>query len=373
MQKKPIVFVVDDSESILLFIETVLNVRGIDVRTFNNGKNLIATLKTAKRKPDIIILDQIMPEMEGLDTMRELSGNTGLPFHIPTILMTAFSSIPLVVEFMKAGGHDFIQKPLDPEYLLLKIRNLLKYSEAVKHAKQDCLKREKDELKTAFFSNVSHEIRTPMHAIAAFSEFAKQDIKSGKMEEALDSVYEIITSSERLMRIINDLLDLSKIESGKMEFIFEKNDVCKCISEVISELSAMADNKRVSLVSYFPSEIPVEANFDYGRITQVIRNLVTNAVKFCDPDTEVSLRILLETRTVAVSVENHGVPIPKKEQQMIFEKFFRSSDDRKNISVPGTGLGLSICKEIISAHGGKIRVQCSSGITRFRFNIPMKK
>lgn len=371
--KKPLAFVADDCNTMLLIVKRALSNGGIDIRSFNNGKELITALRSAKKKPNIIILDQIMPEMEGLETMKVLSGNTGTQFHIPTILMTAYSSIPLAVEFMKAGGHDFIQKPVDPEYLLLKVQNLLKYAEVAEYERQTRIKREKEDLKSAFFSNVSHEIRTPMHAITAFAKFAEDDIVSGNIPAALDSVKEIASGANKLMRIVNDLLDLSKIESGRMEFVFDRNDIHRCVQEVIFELSAMAEGKGVRLVPYFQDSESSWLDFDYGRIVQVVRNLVTNAIKFCEQNTEVSIRVSSERKYLSVSVENIGVPIAKNERRMIFEKFFRSCDDKKNASVAGTGLGLPICREIVSAHGGSINVRCFRGITFFRFSIPIKR
>lgn len=368
MKNRPLVFIADDSEASLLVALRTLEKAGMEVQTFNGGKPLLDAVFLETRKPDLILLDQVMPDVEGLDVMRELTLRLSSP--IPTILVTAYGSIPLAVEFMKAGGKDFIQKPLNSEYLLLKVHAVLKQSEDEKSSAELLEIKRTEAARRAFFANISHEIRTPLYAISAFADFAKKDIAAGNCDRAAERIGKMLTASEKLAEMVNDMLDLSKFDAGKMDYSFEASDLSACIRDVSEELSDIASQKQASIRVDIEDGMDSWSTFDRTRISQVLRNLIGNAVKFCHKESEVIVSLKSVSSWFEVSVSNKGSKIPESDYEKVFDRFYRCSSPERRYTNPGTGLGLPIAKEIVLAHGGKIWVNSSDKNTTFTFQIP---
>lgn len=229
--------------------------------------------------------------------------------------------------------------------------------------------------KSEFLANMSHELRTPLHAILSFAGYGEKRIEVADRQELLRFFQQIAASGKRLLPLINSLLDLSKLEAGKMEYVFQDLDLLAEIKSVITEIAPLAEKKGLQ-ISIVPPDILTHAFFDQGRIDQVICNILSNGVKFSDPDTTISVafaqRIDLSNRTLLqTTISNHGVAIPANELTAIFDKFAQSSKTKTGAG--GTGLGLAICKQIIEDHRGKIWADSGSdGSTRFHFTLPIK-
>lgn len=208
--------------------------------------------------------------------------------------------------------------------------------------------------KSEFLANISHELRTPMHAMLSFAGLGPRRLVDGDLAKAGSYFSKIDQSGRRLLRLVNDLLDLSKMEAGRMTYSMAQNDMCTVIDGMIEELSPMASQKGVSIESRFPTG-PLTAVFDRIRIEQVVRNIISNAVKFSPPGHSVIVsaqRIELPTAGIQIDVEDSGPGIPPSELETIFDKFVQSSKTRNGAG--GTGLGLAICREIVAGHGGTI-------------------
>ncbi len=207
-----------------------------------------------------------------------------------------------------------------------------------------------NEAKSEFLANMSHELRTPMHGILSFSKFG---VKRGKMGgDARQARYfaQIYQSAQRLMALLNDLLDISKLEAGKMNLDFVVGNFDDVIGSVASEVESVLLERELQLEVQSDLRKPVE--MDASRMVQVIRNLVNNALKFSSPGGVVRVVATEEAGQVVVRVEDQGIGIPKSELELIFDKFAQSKKTKTGAG--GTGLGLSICREIIALHGGRI-------------------
>lgn len=214
--------------------------------------------------------------------------------------------------------------------------------------------------KTEFLANMSHELRTPMHGILSFSEFglAKYDTAS---KEKLRSYFDKIKiSGTGLLNLLNNLLDLSKLESGKMTYDFKLQPITEVILSVQDEFETALQEKNIEVEYEFTDER--KTFFDREKISQVIRNLLSNAIKFSDNNAKIIISTSLEKMllrhnkvidVISVTIRDSGLGIPDDELDTIFDKFIQSSKT-KSLS-NGTGLGLAICREIITAHGGRIR------------------
>ena len=214
-----------------------------------------------------------------------------------------------------------------------------------------------NQAKSEFLANMSHELRTPMHGIMSYAQFGIHRIDKVPQEKLLTYFHEIDDSANRLMLLLNDILDLAKLEAGKMHYNIEEHDVASGIEEVLHEFMAMAENHGVSL-KYEKPDKPLIASFDFDRIGQVLRNLFSNAIKFSDPGTKIIIRTVNDTiemngapqEAVRISVTDQGIGVPASELETIFDKFIQSS--KTNTGAGGTGLGLPICKQIVDDHKG---------------------
>ena len=211
--------------------------------------------------------------------------------------------------------------------------------------------------KSEFLANMSHELRTPMHGILSYASFGVDRIDLVSREKLKEYFFEITDSANRLMLLLNDLLDLAKLEAGKMEYSMETHDSRTILEECITEFKALADEKRIHL-HYTHPEKPCRAWFDYNRIGQVLRNLLSNAIKFSDEGQEIIINLRRDTTelygeerdAIRISVIDNGVGIPDNELESIFDKFIQSSKTKTGAG--GTGLGLPISNEIVINHKG---------------------
>jgi two-component system sensor kinase FixL len=214
--------------------------------------------------------------------------------------------------------------------------------------------------KSNFLMSISHELRTPMHAILNLAERGKtkaDDIDREKLKHYFTRIEE---SGERLLRLINSLLDFTRLESKNVNFQFKRNDIIHCANAVIEELKPISEEKRVTLQTQY-NQLQTTAFFDYDRIFQVMCNVASNALKFSSPESSIQI-IVSETDShtldsgqkdcLEIKVIDDGVGISKDEAELIFDKFTQG----KQVSpgVGGSGLGLAICREIIEFHKGKI-------------------
>ena len=227
-----------------------------------------------------------------------------------------------------------------------------------------------NQAKSNFLANISHEIRTPMHAILGYAKLALTRIDKLTSEKMASYLDEIQESGERLLTLINNLLDLSKLEDGKAEYIFEPANLPEIIQDVIDEFAALAAEKEIEVRVESPYSHEI-VFIDKDTIRQVLVNLLSNAIKFSPSHKTIRVSCIYQTDNVLVSITDQGVGIPENELETIFNKFSQSS--RTRTGAGGTGLGLSICRQIIIDHRGEIWVENNpeSGST-FHFSLPYK-
>ncbi|MBI1367983.1 MAG: ammonium transporter [Planctomycetes bacterium] len=205
--------------------------------------------------------------------------------------------------------------------------------------------------KSEFLANMSHEIRTPLHGILSFAGFGLKRAEAADKAKIIEYFQRIQTSGDRLLMLVNDLLDLSKLEAGKMTFDFYRHDLVLTIAAVVDEVESLISERDVKIEFVRPGE-SIEGVYDQTKIMQIIRNIINNAIRFSPAGSTITLTAQRLGDEAEIRVRDRGVGVPEGELKSIFNKFEQSS--RTKSGSGGTGLGLAICTELIAAHGGRI-------------------
>lgn len=224
--------------------------------------------------------------------------------------------------------------------------------------------------KSEFLSNMSHELRTPMHAILNFANMANKFLEKNEKEKVVKYLDNIHVSGKRLLGLLNDLLDLSKLESGKAEFSFASKDINQLIDQSLNEVESLLVAKKLT-VKFINSEGLKSLMIDGGKVSQVLINVLSNAIKFSPQEGEIEIKTEEVERDgalgVNISVKDEGIGIPEGEEEAIFDQFVQSSKTKTGAG--GTGLGLSICRNIVEGHRGKIWAEIRKDRSGSIFNI----
>jgi PAS domain S-box-containing protein len=223
--------------------------------------------------------------------------------------------------------------------------------------------------KTEFLANMSHELRTPLHSILSFASFGTKKYANAKPEKLLDYFNRIKKTGQTLLELLNELLDLAKLESKRAIFAFEPSDLGILVRTVTNELDTLLSERNLS-IRHEVSKFDGEVTLDIDKIKQVLRNLLNNAIKFSPEGGTIDVAVCRVASSVRVSVRDQGPGIPQDELEAVFDKFIQSSKTKTGAG--GTGLGLAICQEIVAAHKGRIWAENRpEGGAVFSFEIPL--
>lgn len=225
-----------------------------------------------------------------------------------------------------------------------------------------------DRLKSEFLSGMSHELRTPLHTITGFAELLQEELEGPLNDKQKRFVQHILRDSQHLLALINDVLDLSKIEAGRLELHQEVFALPEALEDTVASVRPRADTKSIRIEIAAPEALDVYA--DRLRVKQILYNLLSNAVKFTPDGGGVSVEVRVQENFVLVSVQDTGIGIPTSEHESVFDKFYQVGQ-RQAGGHEGTGLGLAITRRLVEQHGGSIRLESEPGKgARFTFTIP---
>lgn len=230
--------------------------------------------------------------------------------------------------------------------------------------------REVGQMKNEFVSTVSHELRTPLTSIKGYIDLIL-DGEAGEINEIQREFLSIVKqNSDRLVELINDMLDISRIESGRIHLKIQPLDMCDLIAGAVDTFQAVSEQSGHKLIPKAPSNLPKAAG-DRDRVGQVLMNFISNAIKYSPEGGSVTVKATFDDKNVTVSITDQGIGIAKEDQAKLFTKFYRV-DSSLTREIGGTGLGLSICKSIIELLGGKVGVKSAAGKgSTFWFSLPV--
>ncbi|MDD8018018.1 MAG: hybrid sensor histidine kinase/response regulator [Bacteroidota bacterium] len=371
--KNPKILVVDDTADNLDLLEFALKRKPFTMLRASSGKECLQIAR--RERPDIILLDVQMPEMDGYETLERLRKEPTTS-NIPVIFLTAQRKDPKSIEKgLELGAEEFLTKPIDTEELLVRTRMLLKVRK---------LEKELDRTKADFMAMLVHDLRSPLSGIKSVIEYFKEIFQQSTLlnPDQLSLFDTVNDSAARMLALINDILDLSKLESGNINLDKQDIDFSLIIEMISRDFRIQFKKKEVNFETEVPSDLP-KVHIDINKIGQVLTNLLGNALKFVNNGGTIKITVTLETASVhddhftpeyvVVSVIDNGVGISKEELPLIFDRYKQASSAKK-IRQQGTGLGLAVCKLLVEAHGGKITVESEVGQrTIFSFTLPIAK
>lgn len=375
---------VDDSMTYLAALGEILEQDGFHMTLVTSGEE--ALLRLEDELFDAILLDLGMPGLSGTETCRLIKRDPRLR-EIPLIMLTARDDRDTMIEGINAGADDYIAKSADFEVLKARLRAQLrrKHFEDENHRiRERLVRREAEErhlvaleeknrelarardeaermsqAKSAFLANMSHELRTPLNAIIGFAELLHDRVVTPDMPEHQDFLGDILKSGLHLLQLINDILDLSKVEAGKLEFFPGPISLGQIVGEVMAALRQQADAKGLAMSSELDPAVDA-LTLDGSRLKQILFNFLSNAVKFTDRG-----RVVVRARPegpdrVRLEVADTGVGIPASDVERLFVDF-QQLDVTAAKRHQGTGLGLALTRRLVEAQGGTVGVTSRVG------------
>jgi signal transduction histidine kinase len=316
---------------------------------------------------DIVLLDLSLPDSQGLSTFEKIQENASSQ---PVIVLSGLNDSEIAVEAVKKGAQDYLVKGEVSGHHLLRAMSYAMERKQIEEQLKEVNKNLKqlDKLKNDFLSTVSHELRTP---IAIMREGVSLCLE-GIAGEITDTQKELLTDTmdnmDRLTRLVTDLLDISKIEAGKLKLRRSSVDLCDILKKVQQSYDAQAEEKGIQLSVQCPIN-PIKLFIDKDKVIQIFTNLINNALRFTSAGGEINIHVKDDNNFVECCVADTGIGIAKENIAKMFSKF----EQFGRVDGPGykgTGLGLAICKGLVEKHGGKIWVDSELGKgTKFSFTL----
>ncbi|MCK5720672.1 MAG: response regulator [Thiomargarita sp.] len=391
--QKIVILIVDDNKNNLFTLHTLISeYLDVDILEANSGMESLTILLEAK--VDLIILDVQMPEMDGFETAKAIRARKKTKY-IPIVFLTAaYKSDEFQQKGFSIGAADYLTKPIDKAQLIGRIKTYIRFIRQDYQHKQDLenrviertaklsetnklLNQEIDErnkieqalneaknqaeaanlAKSQFLANMSHELRTPLNAIIGYSEILKEDAEDLEQSEFIPDLEKIRGAGKHLLGLINDVLDISKIEAGKMDLFIELLDLNTLLDEVVGTVYPMVEKgKNIFNIEYGSLG---QIKTDMTKLRQILLNLLSNAAKFTDQGC-ISLKVTRETHNdiewINFCVIDNGIGMTNEQQAKLF-KPFAQADNSTTRRYGGTGLGLAITKRFTEMMGGHIQVE----------------
>ena len=363
------ILIVDDVMSNVLLLKVLLTNEKFAIATANNGQQALEQVD--KEHPDLVLLDVMMPDLSGFEVAQRLKSNPDTA-DIPIIFLTALNSTTDIVKGFQVGANDFISKPFNKEELIIRVthqislvaakRIILNKTEELQHTIAG-----RDKL----YSVIAHDLRSPMGSIKMVLNMLILNLPS---ETIGDEMYELLTmanqTTEDVFSLLDNLLKWTKSQIGKLKVVYQDINMVEVVEGVSEIFTMVASLKNIKIVQDVPVEnVAVRADIDM--IKTVIRNLISNAIKFSNEGSEVVVSLAEEDGMAIVSVKDSGCGIDDENQKKLLHTDTHFSTFGTN-NEEGSGLGLLLCQDFVVKNGGKLWFTSKKGDgSTFSFSIPL--
>lgn len=364
------ILIVDDVMSNVLLLKVLLTNEKFAIATASNGHQALE--QTKKEKPDLILLDVMMPDMNGFEVAQRLKADPETA-GIPIIFLTALNSTTDIVKGFQVGASDFVSKPFNKEELIIRVIHQISLVAAKRMivSKTEELQRiiaGRDKL----YSVIAHDLRSPMGSIKMVLNMLILNLPAEKIG---NEMYELLTmanqTTEDVFALLDNLLKWTKSQIGKMNVVCQDVDMVEVTESVVEIFSMVANLKKMTISVEKPEKLMVNADIDM--LKTVVRNLMSNAIKFSVENSEIQVKLAEEDGMAVVRVRDHGCGISEEGQRKLLHTDTHFSTFGTN-NEEGSGLGLLLSKDFVVKNGGDLWFTSKEGEgSEFCFSIPVKK
>lgn len=364
------ILIVDDVMSNVLLLKVLLTNEKFAIATASNGRQALEQVD--KENPDLVLLDVMMPDMSGFEVAQHLKANPKTA-EIPIIFLTALNSTTDIVKGFQVGANDFISKPFNKEELIIRVTHQI----SLVAAKRIILNKTEELQRTIagrdkLYSVIAHDLRSPMGSIKMVLNMLILNLPSEKIGAEM---YELLTmanqTTEDVFSLLDNLLKWTKSQIGKLNVVYQDIDVVEVVDGVIDIFNMVAGLKKITIREVKPEKLAVYADIDM--LKTVVRNLISNAIKFSNEGSEVLVKLEEKEGMAVVSVQDYGCGIDEEGQKKLLHTDTHFSTFGTN-NEEGSGLGLLLCQDFVVKNGGTLWFSSKKGEgSIFSFSVPLKK
>ncbi len=352
------VMIVDDVPDNIKVVANILKEEGYKLFFATNGSDALAKVKSDKF--DLILLDVMMPEIDGFEVCRQVKNDPATQ-DIPIIFLTARTDTESIIKGFELGAMDYVTKPFNNAELLARVKTHLTLQRAKEELK--ALNATKDK----FFSIIAHDLKSPFTVLLGLTDLLFDNIENYSKDDIKGIIDDLRVSANTIYALLKNLLAWSRLQRGLMEHFPEKIYLNEIVRHNVFLFRSGAEQKRITLRNLVQKKITAYA--DHNMVDTVIRNLISNALKFTDTGGTIEVSAKNNGQFVEIAISDTGVGMTEEE----ISKLFRIDVKYSNVGTAGekgTGLGLVLCKELVKKNGGKIWIESAVGKgTTFRFTL----
>ncbi|KAA3613136.1 MAG: hybrid sensor histidine kinase/response regulator [Calditrichaeota bacterium] len=324
---------------------------GFEIDQAENGSEALEKLST--KHFDLLLLDYKMPDMTGLEVLNYVQEQK---IDVLTVMVTAYASLEVAVSATKNGAFDFLAKPFSPDELRSvvgkAVNNLISKRQARK------LAAEKKRVRFQFITVLAHELKAPLAAVESYMQLLKQQTLGDELINYDKVISRSITRIEGMRKMILDLLDLTRIESGQKKRILQDINIGPIAKTSIEMIQLVAEERGISINLDVPKKLNIQGDPD--ELLIIFNNLISNAVKYNRENGQVNVKIIPGEEQVTICVSDTGIGMTAEERETLFGEFVRIKNEDTR-AIIGSGLGLSILKKLVSLYNGKISIESEKG------------
>jgi len=360
------VLVVDDDEKNRVLLRDVLTAEGYAVTEAAGGRTALDII--AANPPDVVLLDIMMPEIDGFEVCRRIKNNPATE-PISVILVTALTDRSDRLMGIEAGANDFLVKPVDTRDVVLRVRNAARMKFLYDRVRENYSRlQEVERLRDDLTNLIVHDMKNPLFRVSGYLELLRDEAREKLNAEQMSYIEEAMRSCRELVNMVKSLLDVSSLEQGKVSVNRQECSGACMLKEALAAIEPFVRDKSLKVKA---PDSDFSLHCDPDMTQRVLTNILSNAARYSPAGGVITIAVENAGKEVRISVADQGPGIPKEYHSRIFQKFGRVEQRRTGDKSYPTGLGLAFCKLAVEAHGGRIGVESEPGRgSVFWFTLP---